>query len=127
MNVAERTYAWAQAVSRLPKRTIEALAAAFHLDPTTLVHRGYQVEASTPPGVEQVVFVPGRTAGEIAYVELAVDTSIDELAMTFGPGRQLPARSHGGGRVAFDGIFGLTVVAGTYGDRVHSLTFILMD
>ncbi|MBM7790153.1 hypothetical protein [Tenggerimyces flavus] len=127
MNVAERAQAWAQAVAQLSDRTVAAVAEALDIDPATLVDCGYQLETSTlPPGVEDVVFVPARTPGEIAYVELAVDLSIDELAGAFGPAEQLPARLHGGGQVAFDGIPGLAVVADTDEDRVRSLTFILL-
>lgn len=128
MNVAERAHSWARAVSQLPKRTVVAVAEALEIDPATLVDLGYQLEASSlPPGVEEVVFVPARTTGQIAYVELAVDLSVNELVGAFGPAQPLPARLHGGGQVAFDGIPGLAVVADTDEDRVRSLTFILLD
>lgn len=128
MNVAERTHAWAQAVSQLGERSAAAVAGALDIDPATLVDCGYQLEASMPhAGVEQVVLVPSRRPGEIAYVELAVDTTVDELAATFGPARQLPAMSHGGGQVAFEGVPRLVVVADADGERVYSLTFILLD
>jgi hypothetical protein len=126
MSLPARTREWALVLASTPERTAAALAGALDLDPAALVDLGYQVEtADLPDGFERLVFVPGRTPGEIAYLELTVDAGLDEVAAIFGPGQELPALpDSGAGRVAFDGIPGLSVLAGTESGRVNTLTFV---
>jgi hypothetical protein len=126
MSLPARTRDWALALASAPDRSAAALAAALGLDPAALVDLGYQVEmVDLPAGVQRLVFVPGRTPGEIAYLELAVDAGLDEVTALFGHGQNLPALPDSGAtRTAFDGIPGLSVLAGTQSGRVHTLTFV---